>query len=182
MNNILSTKLQGIADLIKGIFASTKLSVETSLMDGTLVSFEPAMEMGASIFINSAEGKVAAPDGEHTLIDGQVVTVLNGMVSSITPKVEEVSPLAELQEILESRLSQDYVKSRVVKELEAKNADLETRLQAQGKVITELYDAVKLMAQSEPTQPTNNPIKKVGKDWDALNAALAQIKKAKSNN
>lgn len=63
---------------------------EAKLADGvTIVTWEGELE-GAELMIITEEGKIPAPDGNHTLESGEIVTVAEGKVVSIEPAKEEV--------------------------------------------------------------------------------------------
>lgn len=68
-----------------------KFMVETALEDGTIV-FTPAesWDLGVEIYTKDADGNpVAVADGDYIVADGTVLSVLDGKVSAITPKVED---------------------------------------------------------------------------------------------
>jgi hypothetical protein len=68
-----------------------KFMVETALEDGTIV-FTPAesWDVGVEIYTNDVDGNpVAVADGDYIVADGTVLSVLEGKVSAITPKVED---------------------------------------------------------------------------------------------
>jgi len=68
-----------------------KFMVETALEDGTIV-FTPAesWDLGVEIYTKDADGNpVAVADGDYIVADGTVLSVLEGKVSAITPKVED---------------------------------------------------------------------------------------------
>lgn len=69
-----------------------KFMVETALEDGTIV-FTPAesWDLGVEIYTKDADGNpVAVADGDYIVADGTVISVLEGKVSAITPKEDEV--------------------------------------------------------------------------------------------
>lgn len=69
-----------------------KFMMETALEDGTIV-FTPAesFDVGVEIYTKDADGNpVAVADGDYIVADGTVLSVLEGKVSAITPKEEEV--------------------------------------------------------------------------------------------
>jgi hypothetical protein len=72
-----------------GMEEPTQEFKEAKLADGvTIVTWEGELE-GAELMIVSEEGKIPAPDGDHTLESGEIVTVADGKVVSITPAKEE---------------------------------------------------------------------------------------------
>ena len=63
---------------------------DAKLADGTMVQAE-AFEVGKELLVVAEDGGTSvAPDGEHTLEDGSVIVVANGLISEI--KAPEVEP------------------------------------------------------------------------------------------
>lgn len=72
-----------------GMEEPTQEFKEAKLADGvTIVTWEGELE-GAELMIVSEEGKIPAPDGDHTLESGEIVTVADGKVTSVQPAKEE---------------------------------------------------------------------------------------------
>jgi hypothetical protein len=64
--------------------------LDATLEDGTLVQIEPELVEGAAVIVIDAEGNpIAAPDGEHKLISGEVITTVEGAITKIEIPVEE---------------------------------------------------------------------------------------------
>ena len=69
-----------------------KFMVETALEDGTIV-FTPAesWDLGVEIYTKDIDGNpVALADGDYSVADGTVLSVLEGKISAITPASEEI--------------------------------------------------------------------------------------------
>ena len=69
-----------------------KFMVETALEDGTIV-FTPAesWDLGVEIYTKDIDGNpVALADGDYSVADGTVLSVLEGKISAITPAAEEI--------------------------------------------------------------------------------------------
>ena len=87
-----------VISVIDGLISDIK-AVEVQLMaaelaDGTMINIEPALEIGASVTIES-EGAVAPiPSGEYSLADGTVITVVDGLISDIKAVEVESAPEA----------------------------------------------------------------------------------------
>lgn len=91
--------------LALGMDMPTQEFKEAKLADGvTIVTWEGELE-GAELMVVSEEGKIPAPDGEHTLESGEVVTVAEGKVTSVTP-AKEVEDEVEVEVELEK--TEDY--------------------------------------------------------------------------
>lgn len=89
-----------------------KFMVETALEDGTIV-FTPAesWDLGVEIYTKDADGNpVAVADGDYIVADGTVLSVLEGKVSAITPKEEEVEVTVEAEQSEQAEvLTKQYV-------------------------------------------------------------------------
>jgi hypothetical protein len=89
---------------------------EAKLADGvTIVTWDGEL-LGADLMVISEEGKIPAPDGDHTLESGEIVTVADGKVINIEPaKEEEIEiELAEDAEVEAEIESEDYDMKSVV--------------------------------------------------------------------
>ena len=89
---------QIVKEKLSNKFATAKLA------DGTVVKWEGDLSESTAIFVETEEGDVPAPDGEHTLEDGRVIVTEGGLVTSIVeveaevedPTDEEFSQIFEL--------------------------------------------------------------------------------------
>ena len=64
---------------------------EATLVDGTIVSNEEVeFAVGQELYIVTEEGKSLAPDGEHETTDGKIIVVVEGKITEIKEKAEEV--------------------------------------------------------------------------------------------
>jgi hypothetical protein len=92
---------------------------EAKLADGvTIVTWDGEL-LGADLMVISEEGKIPAPDGDHTLESGEIVTVADGKVINIEPAKEEESEIeielaAEDPEVEAEIESEDYDMNSVV--------------------------------------------------------------------
>jgi hypothetical protein len=91
---------------------------EAKLADGvTIVTWDGEL-LGADLMVISEEGKIPAPDGDHTLESGEMVTVADGKVINITPAKEEeeveIELAAEDPEVEAEIESEDYDMKSVV--------------------------------------------------------------------
>lgn len=81
---------------------SVKLMAEGKLEDGTIVATPAdAFAEGVEVFV-VVEGQepVPAPDGEHTLESGEVITVKEGKIVSIMAKSSEKEEETEMENVL----------------------------------------------------------------------------------
>jgi hypothetical protein len=92
---------------------------EAKLADGvTIVTWDGEL-LGADLMVVSEEGKIPAPDGDHTLESGEIVTVADGKVINIEPAKEEeeeveIELAAEDAEVEAEIESEDYDMKSVV--------------------------------------------------------------------
>jgi hypothetical protein len=92
---------------------------EAKLADGvTIVTWDGEL-LGADLMVISEEGKIPAPDGDHTLESGEIVTVADGKVINIEPAKEEEAEIeielaAEDPEVEAEIESEDYDMKSVV--------------------------------------------------------------------
>jgi len=101
--------------------------MDAKLVDGTDIKFLEEFIIGAGV--QYADGTVV-PDGEYELEDGSKFTVKDGLVESITPKVED-APVVEVEQ---SKVEIDPK----VTELENKIKELELKLTEKESEIVKL--------------------------------------------
>jgi hypothetical protein len=148
---------------------------EAKLADGvTIVTWEGELE-GAELMIVSEEGKIPAPDGDHTLESGEIVTVADGKVIAITPKKEEEEEEAEIEielgkeekkeydmEAINTMLKECMAKIEVLEKkmgevkLEEKIEEAMSAISAQKEAFTSLVEVVDKIAKSPSDEPADN--------------------------
>jgi len=148
---------------------------EAKLADGvTIVTWEGELE-GAELMIVSEEGKIPAPDGDHTLESGEIVTVADGKVIAITPKKEEEEEEAEVEielgkeekkeydmEAINTMLKECMAKIEVLEKkmgevkLEEKIEEAMSAISAQKEAFTSLVEVVDKIAKSPSDEPADN--------------------------
>lgn len=136
---------------------------EAKLADGiTIVSWSGEL-LGAELMLITEEGKIPAPDGEHTLESGEVVSVSEGKVTNVTEKKEEVemkekkkeydmeafeTTLKECMakiEALEKKMSEASIESTVDEAMKAINTQKEAFLQ-----LVEIVDKIAKSPSEDP--------------------------------
>lgn len=70
---------------------------EAVLKDGTIVRYEGELAEGVAIMVVTPEGEMSAPDGEHELEDGTIISTSEGKVTAITPAEPSVEVDAKKQ-------------------------------------------------------------------------------------
>jgi hypothetical protein len=160
---------------LSGIEEPVTMSIEGKLEDGTIVaSTADAFVEGAPIFIVDAEGATTpAPDGEHTLEDGTVITVADGMITTVVAvEVEEAEMSAEdieknlneMAEKLSAITSENETLKAKITELEGTKAEL-SKVKAEFAALKKSPAApsVKEVKQSVTTEK-----KQTEKAWSAM--------------
>jgi len=136
---------------------------EYVLADDSVLSIDK-LEVGGNVLM----GEVAAADGTYNLPNGDVITVVGGMISEIK-KAEPVAPVVEDTEMQKQMVAM----SSHIKTLESKQAEmglLATKFEAQEKKIEalntankELLATIELMANESKVAPIEK-----GKSFDEM--------------
>ena len=120
---------------------------DAKLADGTMVQAE-AFEVGKELRVVAEDGGTSvAPDGEHTLEDGSVIVVANGLISEIkAPEVEPAQTEIEVEMAalktkcaeLEAKIAEMSTK---MSKVEAEKTEAETKLSKVEEYVKKLEDA-----------------------------------------
>lgn len=106
--------------------------METELMDGTKVRVEGTeLTVGAKVEVETPEGWVAAPEGQHNLADDRVIYVdaegkINEIQTPDTKKEDEVG-MEQLFSSIESLVNEVKGMRSIVEGLKLENEELKTR-------------------------------------------------------
>jgi len=101
-------------------------TVETEIVDGTIVKVEGEFEVGKQLLVVTAEGDIAAPEGIHETTDGLLVTVdAQGVITNLEETTKESE---EVEAKASTELSEDFV-NQIVNILDNKFKEFETKLQ-----------------------------------------------------
>jgi hypothetical protein len=69
------------------------------LADGSVAVAEPDVSLGAAVVVSVDDEMVPAPDGDHELADGRIITTEGGVITAIEEaEVEEPEAEAEAEE------------------------------------------------------------------------------------
>lgn len=153
---------------------------DAKLKDGTVVRYEgdtPAE--GAKIMVISEEGETPAPDGDHEMEDGTVITVAGGMIAAVKPieakKEEEPIQAVSVEDFKASKKEVLIIKDSI-KSLEAENKILKTEMQSSKKVIAGIFEIMEKIAELPSEEPIEKPkvsFKKAEKENKIKNIAEA---------
>ncbi len=122
----------------------------------------PALEQGASITVVSAEGELPAPDGEHEIEDGTIITVVDGMITSITPVA--AAPAAEVvamsEELTALKAENENLKNQIAEKetiYDARFKEIEGKLVKQLEFSALLNEAFEVLVKEPAAEPTQAP-------------------------
>ncbi len=171
-----------LAEIKRLVFADGQAQkfVETTLVDGTVVSVEPALEKGAVVSVIGDGGEMLpAPDASHELQDGTVVVTEGGIIVEIVAVAEAPAEPAEAaaepnkpaalsvddiqaavmakvsQSIAERINSMKFAAAKDVAALRKENGELKKAL---GE-LADVFEAFATAPVAEPKKKVNNPFK-----------------------
>jgi hypothetical protein len=126
------------SDVVEGEVKESKAEFDRekfediTLLDGTIIMVEPAVEVGAAAVVMDNDIAQPLPVGEYELQDGRIIVVEEaGLIAAVnTPNEEEVETTEELSEddkVKEAkRIIESIVTEKVFKEAVAKEVQNET--------------------------------------------------------
>lgn len=197
------TRKEAFAKISKLLFGEQQFE-QAKLSDGTVVVWEDELQTGTPLFvIDEAGTQQPAPDGEHTLEDGTVVTTAGGLVVTVTPKEQEeeveveaakeeekkdemagememmVTKLAEKVAELEAKIEEMGKKEAMSSdEVEAKVSEVKSELENKFAAIRETVEAIASEPAAPEVQPVKSAFKKERKNsLEDLAKAIHNIKK-----
>jgi preprotein translocase subunit YajC len=154
--------------------------VEATLVDGTVVSVEPAVEVGAVVSVIGDGGEMLpAPDASHELQDGTLVVTEGGIIVEIVAVAEAPAEPAEAaaepnkpaalsvddiqaavmqkvsQSIAERINSMKFAAAKDVAALKKENGELKKAL---GE-LADVFEAFATAPVAEPKKKVSNPFK-----------------------
>lgn len=169
-----------LGEIKKLLFADAQKFVEATLVDGTLVSVEPAVEVGAVVSVIGEGGEqLPAPDGSHELQDGTLIVTEGGLIVEIVAVTEAPAEPAEAaaetnkpaalsvddiqaavmakvsQSIAERINSMKFAAAKDVAALKKENGELKKAL---GE-LADVFETFVTAPVAEPKKKVNNPFK-----------------------
>jgi hypothetical protein len=131
---------------------------EAKLADGvTIVTWDGEL-LGADLMVVSEEGKIPAPDGDHTLESGEIVTVADGKVINITPAKEE-------EEEIEIELAED---AEVEAEVESEDYDMKSVVSMLKECMTKIEMLEKKMGETKMEEKVEEAMSAINNHKDAF--------------
>jgi hypothetical protein len=160
-SNIMNKIEQMLERLEKKFFSSEEAQKEfgsAKLTDGTEITWEGELTEGTPIML--ADGS-PAPDGDHTLEDGSIVTIAGGIVTAIAkpeeaPSMEDMS--AEMKSEIEAlKLSVAELKTAIESN---KPQDFSSDIASLKETQKELFETIKAFNESKDSSSKANNFKK----------------------
>lgn len=140
----------------------SELAFETyDLKDGSKIDLS-GLEIGAEAKLVDESGNSSpAPDGEHELVDGTMVTTVGGKVEGIETPQAEMEPIEEVEEEIPMEEDKFQVIDGTIENLKAENEALKAKIASiEGKfsqAINDLSDVVLGLASTPSTNPIQAP-------------------------
>jgi hypothetical protein len=140
----------------------TQLTFETyDLKDGSKIDLS-GLEIGAVAMLVDESGNASpAPDGEHELVDGTMVTTVGGKVEGIETPQAEMEPIEDVVEEIPMEEDKFQVIDGTIENLKAENEALKAKIASiEGKfsqAINDLSDVVLGLASTPSTNPIQAP-------------------------
>lgn len=199
------TRKEAFAKIKELLFGEQQFE-QAKLADGTVVVWEGELGTGTALFvIDEAGTQQAAPDGEHTLEDGTIVTTAGGLVVTVTPKEQEeeeveieveaakeekkdemagememmIQKLAEEVAALKTKIEEMGKKEAMSsEEVEAKVSEVKNELENKFAAIKETVEAIAAEPAAEEVQPVKGAFKKAPKNKiEELAKTIQNLKK-----
>jgi predicted RNase H-like nuclease (RuvC/YqgF family) len=165
----------------------TQLSFETyDLKDGSKIDLS-GLEIGAEAMLVDESGNASpAPDGEHELVDGTMVTTVGGKVEGIETPQAEAEPIEEVVEEIPMEEDKFQAIDGTIENLKAENEALKAKIASiEGKfsqAINDLSDVVlglALTPSAGPIQAPKNSFSQVEKREEKIERFLNKVKNLK---
>jgi len=170
-------KLSGLVSKFNADTTSKEAFIDAKLVDGTIVRYE-SLEVGLPLMvIDEAGNELPAPDGEHELEDGTMLTVEGGIITEVATKEEEApemeeAPIEQPMAAVETVSKEDFetLKTEVdnlktrFEEFTKTNETLTADNVALKEIVKETFSIVEKLAKVPSDNPvsvrSNNPFKK----------------------
>jgi hypothetical protein len=143
----------------------TQLAFETyDLKDGSKIDLS-GLEIGAEAMLVDESGNASpAPDGEHELVDGTMVTTVGGKVEGIETPQAEMEPIEDVEEEIPMGDDKEDKFNEIdgtIENLKSENEALKAKIASiEGKfsqAINDLSDVVLGLASTPSTNPIQAP-------------------------
>jgi DNA repair exonuclease SbcCD nuclease subunit len=125
------TKSEALSKIKNLLFGEQKFE-QAKLEDGTIVMWEGELATGTALFVVAEDGtQMPAPDAEHKLEDGSIVSTVGGLVVTVTPAEAEEKEEVEVEDKKKEEMASEL--EMYVEKLAEKLAALEVKIEEMGK-------------------------------------------------
>lgn len=148
-------------------FSDEPVAVElatATLTDGTVITYEGELMVGTAIFVQTAEGDIAAPDATHELEGGTLVTTVAGLVTEIVEPAE-TETVADPAATEMSEFTTIVAFNEVVARMESAIADLTAKVESLSasnrthkEAMSKAIDLIEKVADLPSDEPTKIPV------------------------
>jgi hypothetical protein len=165
----------------------TQLTFETyDLKDGSKIDLS-GLEIGAdALLVDESGNSSPAPDGEHELVDGTMITIVGGKVEGIETPQAEMDPIEMPEEEIPMESDKFNEIDSTIENLKSENEALKAKIASiEGKfsqAINDLSDVVLGLASTpgaSPIQAPKNSFSQVEKREDKIERFLSKVKNLK---
>jgi hypothetical protein len=140
---------------------ATELTFETyDLMDGSKMDLS-ALEIGAdAMLVDESGNAVAAPNGEYELVDGTMVSVVEGKVEGIESPIAEMPEVEdELKKDKEMEMSNQFDEmDATINYLKAENDALKAKLDEMDGKFNQAFEKVFVLVEELAKMPSADAI------------------------
>jgi hypothetical protein len=140
---------------------ATELTFETyDLMDGSKMDLS-ALEIGAdAMLVDESGNAVAAPNGEYELVDGTMVSVVEGKVEGIESPIAEMPEVEdELKKDKEMEMSNQFDEmDATINYLKAENEVLKAKLDEMDGKFNQAFEKVFVLVEELAKMPSADAI------------------------
>lgn len=193
------TRKEAFAKIKQALFGNEQEFGQAKLTDGTVVMWEGDLAVGTALYVLDEAGtQQAAPDGEHTLEDGTVVSVAGGLVADVKPKDQEQEKEIEIEmagelETMVQKMAEELasMKTKMAEleamwkpqgmsseEVESKLNEFTTNVEAKFNQVVELVGKIAEEPAAAPIEePRQTFRKKASNSVENLSKYLQEIKK-----
>ena len=182
--------LSEIRHLLFGDEEKKEVAMATAeLTDGTIIEWEGELAVGTSIFVQTGEGLIPAPDATHEVTGGMLVTTEEGVVTEIVEPEVEAKEEEEMSEdvpaefasleAFNSLVSRFEEAVEKLNSLEEKLTNNEEAFSSMREAFGKTVDLVEKVADLPSEEPTKEPAKLSKKEERFANIAniAKQLKK-----
>jgi hypothetical protein len=179
------TKSEALSKIKNLLFGEQKFE-QAKLEDGTIVMWEGELATGTALFVVAEDGtQMPAPDAEHKLEDGTIVSTVGGLVVTVTPAESEVEvevedkkeemaselemlveKLAEKLAALEAKLEEMGMKPEAMstEDVNSKVDAINTEIASKFNAVIDLVSKISNEPAAAPAQPVKSGFKKESKN------------------